>query len=70
MSVGISIILKAFKFLTLFVALGRTIDAGVTSGGFQESDPQLKQQKYKKNFKHLKFTSITGARATVLLDQT
>ena len=39
MSVGLSITLKAFKFLTLFVALVRTIDAGVISGGFQEPRP-------------------------------
>ena len=34
MSIGLSITLKTFKSLTLFVALVRTIDAGVTSGGF------------------------------------
>ena len=32
-----SIALKTFNFLTLFVALVETIDAGVTSGGFKRS---------------------------------
>ena len=39
MSVGLSITLKTFKFLALFVALVRTMDAVVTSNGFQESGP-------------------------------
>ena len=35
MFVGLSITFKAFKFLTLFVALIETNDAGVTSNGFK-----------------------------------
>ena len=38
-SVGLSITLKTFKFITLFVALVGTIDAGVTIGGFKGSGP-------------------------------
>ena len=51
MSVSISITLKTFKFLTLFVALVETIDADVISGGFKGSGmPLLKPEKYKKHF--------------------
>ena len=39
MPVSLSITLKTFKFLTLFVALVGTIDPGVTSGGFNGSGP-------------------------------
>ena len=39
MSVSLSITFKTFKFLTLFVALVGTIDAGDTGGGFKGSGP-------------------------------
>ena len=51
MSVTLSITIKTFKFLTLFVALVGTIYAGVTSADFKGSGlPLLKPEKYKKNF--------------------
>ena len=39
MSVCLSITLKTFKFLTLFVDLVGTIDTVITSGGLKESGP-------------------------------
>ena len=45
MSVGQSIPLKTLKFLTLFVALVRTIDAGGTSGGLNESETLCSNQR-------------------------
>ena len=64
LSVGLSNTAKTFNFLTLFVALIGTIDAGVTSGGFKGSgSPLLKPEKYKKNFYHIKFIAIAGSRS-------
>ena len=49
MSVSLSITLKTFEFLTVFVALVGTIDAGGTSSGFKGSEPPLlKPDKHKK----------------------
>ena len=62
MSVSHSITFKAFKFLTLLVALAGTIDASFTSGGYKGSGPLLKPEKFKKNFSLIKFIAITGAR--------
>ena len=50
MFVSLSITLKTFNFLTLFVALIGTNDAGVTNDGFKGYGPLLKLEKYKKNF--------------------
>ena len=63
MSVSLSNTLKIFKLLALFVALVGMIDAGVTSYGIKGFGlPLLKPKKYKKNFWHIKFIAITGAR--------
>ena len=58
MFVSLSITLKTFKFLTLFLALIGKIDAGVTIDGFKGSDPRLNRKKYEKNFSHIKFIAI------------
>ena len=50
MFVSLSITLKTFKFLLLFVALIGTIDVGVTSDGYKGSGPLLKPENYKNNF--------------------
>ena len=52
MSVGLSIILSQNIQVSNFVCspIVGTIDADVTSGESRWSGPQLKQEKYKKNF--------------------
>ena len=46
MFVSLRITLKTLKFLTLFVALIGTIDAGITSDKFMGSGPLFKLEKY------------------------
>ena len=65
MSVGLSITSSQETQVSNFVCshVVGTIDADVTSGESRWSGPLLKQEKDKKNFKRIKFISITGARS-------